>query len=137
MTDQRRLRADRRAMEFPAENIGERVAALRKALGLRQTDLAEAMRQLGNRWHPQTVDQVEHGSRGLGWSEIQHLAWYFAVPVSELVGSLDGLDVKLPRGAAKIDRPWTRRTKAESRAEVNGRIREEQLSQREKYPGPT
>ena len=58
--------------------------ALRKAAGLSQTDVAEAMGAEGHRWHQQTVLRLEKGSRPLKLDEAMALSRVLDLPMELL-----------------------------------------------------
>lgn len=70
--------------------IGARVRDLRVARGMRQVDLADAMRDRGWKWVQATVWNVEQGTRPLRLSEATSLTGVLAVGVPALTGSSDG-----------------------------------------------
>jgi transcriptional regulator with XRE-family HTH domain len=117
--------------------LGGRVAELRRSLALSQLDLAIDMRGLGFPWYPQTVQQIEGGGRTLTWTELEHLAWYFDVPMLELLEPVLTARPEFRRSA--VERPWANRKRGESREDARGRIRSERLVSREanRFPGPT
>jgi hypothetical protein len=67
---------------------------------LRQSSLAERMRQLGwERWHPQTVSEIEAGRRDLRADELLGLAIALETTIAVLtMAPLDVGAVKLPSG---------------------------------------
>jgi transcriptional regulator with XRE-family HTH domain len=72
-----------------SEIVGEIVRALRQAVGLTQTDLAAAMRELGFAWQRQTVARIERGVRTLNVDELVAVAAYFEMPIPALLARPD------------------------------------------------
>ena len=63
---------------------GERLLALREALGLSQAAVARAMQQRNHTWHPQTVLKIEKGERPLRLSEAVSLTRHYGLPLEVL-----------------------------------------------------
>ena len=70
------------------ELLGRNVRVLRKALGMSQEDLADAMRGIGFGWVRQTVEESESGRRDATIEELLGLVDVFEVPLSQLIGQL-------------------------------------------------
>ena len=73
-----------------AEHIGRNVHDLRRAAGLTQGDLANAMAEIGLGWHRGLVADVETGARELTVSELVAVAAYFELPVWTLATFVGG-----------------------------------------------
>jgi transcriptional regulator with XRE-family HTH domain len=82
------------------EVLAGNIAAARGRMRLRQSSLAERMRQLGwERWHPQTVSEVEAGRRDLRADELLGLSIALETNIATLMAApLDVGAVKLPAG---------------------------------------
>jgi transcriptional regulator with XRE-family HTH domain len=84
-----------------AELIGGNIYTLRRAIGLTQAELAEAMQAIGfDTWLRQTVAETEAGRRDITIEELVAIAAFFEMPLRALLispGSLiempDGIDV--------------------------------------------
>jgi transcriptional regulator with XRE-family HTH domain len=68
-----------------ATGFGARVRELRKAIGMNQEDLAEALSLSGRSYHQTTIAKLESGSRPTSIEELYLLAVIFDVPVTDLV----------------------------------------------------
>jgi transcriptional regulator with XRE-family HTH domain len=73
-----------------AQHIGRNVHDLRRAAGLTQGDLADAMAEIGFGWHRGVVADVETGARELTVSELVAVAAYFELPVWVVATSVGG-----------------------------------------------
>jgi transcriptional regulator with XRE-family HTH domain len=69
------------------ELIGRNLAAVRKAAGARQEDVAAAMRYVGFEWQRDTVAQVESGNRRIGFDELAVIAAYFELPPTYFIAT--------------------------------------------------
>lgn len=76
-----------------AEHIGRNVHDLRRAAGVTQGDLADAMAEIGLGWHRGLVADVETGGRELTVSELAAVAAYFEVPVVMLASELGASNI--------------------------------------------
>lgn len=86
-----------------SELVGDNIRVLRRAAGLTQAELAEAMAEIGFRWVRQTVAETEAGRRDAKVEELVAIAAYFDMPLSAILGtpggqpnreeSTDGVDV--------------------------------------------
>jgi transcriptional regulator with XRE-family HTH domain len=82
-----------------AEVIAANVRAERKRAGLSQVSVAQRMRQLGYRWHFQSVGAVERGERRLTAEEVLALSLALEVTMDDLMlAPRDGQWVALPGG---------------------------------------
>jgi transcriptional regulator with XRE-family HTH domain len=68
-----------------AIDFGARVRGIRKARGLSQEDLAQALSDTGRSYHQTTVAKLESGTRPTSIEEVYVLAVLLDVPVSDLV----------------------------------------------------
>jgi transcriptional regulator with XRE-family HTH domain len=73
-----------------SELVGDNIRVLRRAAGLTQAELAEAMEAMGFRWVRQTVAETESGRRDAKVEELVALAAYFEMPVRALLGTPGG-----------------------------------------------
>jgi transcriptional regulator with XRE-family HTH domain len=74
-----------------AELIGANLKALRRAAGLTQTELAEAMEVVGFRWVRQTVAETEAGRRDMTVEELAAIAAIFEMPLYGVIATPGGL----------------------------------------------
>jgi transcriptional regulator with XRE-family HTH domain len=71
--------------------IGQNIRSLRRAAGLTQADLADALREAGLKtWQRQTVAETESGRRDITVEELVVVAAFFEVPLSGLIVSPGG-----------------------------------------------
>lgn len=73
----------------PDEADGQRIREIRTSRGMRQVDVADAMRECGWKWVQSTVWHVEQGTRPTRLSEAVDLALILNVPLTELIGAAD------------------------------------------------
>jgi len=74
--------------------VGDRIRELRKARGLRQCDLATALRT-----DAPSVSHIEHGHKDLRVTELEKLARVLGVRLVDLVSPIDHATT-MPRSAA-------------------------------------
>jgi transcriptional regulator with XRE-family HTH domain len=68
--------------------IGQNIRSLRRAAGLTQADLADALREAGLKtWQRQTVAETESGRRDITVEELVVVAAFFEMPLSSLLAS--------------------------------------------------
>lgn len=72
--------------------FGRRVAELRRSRSMTQTEVAQAMTDLGHPTHQTTVAKIEKATRPTPVGEIGALATVFDVPVAELFLGSDADD---------------------------------------------
>jgi transcriptional regulator with XRE-family HTH domain len=90
----------------PAEVLAHNVRDYRSLRRLKQRDVAERMRKLGNRWHPKTVSLVESGGRPVTTDELVALALVLEVTVADLLDP-EGADERGTEGyyLGDVDHP--------------------------------
>ncbi|MGH9136904.1 MAG: helix-turn-helix domain-containing protein [Acidimicrobiales bacterium] len=85
------------AIEQFALDVGARLRAMRLARGL---SLEEVQRSSGGRWSASAIGAYERGFRNLSVPRLKELADFYAVPVSVLLGEVDG---RLPAEPGGLD----------------------------------
>ena len=73
----------------PDSKIGARIAQLRGAMGLKQSDLSESLRLAGLNWSQGTLSKVESGQRPVRLTEAPLLARALDVQLAELLTNPD------------------------------------------------